>query len=343
MKLMTLTGCLLILMTFVQCKSKGKENPGKEKPPPMVDVLIAGHESISSSVEVNGTVLAFEMVDLHPEISGRITYLNIPDGTVVQEGTILARINDAELQAQLDQQKSQLDLAQKTEKRLRDLLKINGVNQADYDAAINQVNILEANIKITNALIDKTIIRAPFSGKLGLREVSPGAYVTPQTILGTLQQSDRLKIDFTVPETQASLVKPGNKIRIQLNGSKEIFNATISAIEPQMNATTRNIKARALLTNNSVFPGSFVKVMLDLDRDAIVVPTNAIIPDALANQVVVVENGKATFRNVETGFRNANIVEISSGVTPGDSIVVSGMLFVRPNAVVKVKKIVTLK
>lgn len=343
MKLTTIAGLSLVLMISAQCKPREKGNTGKEKPPAVVDVMIAGDEQINSSLEVNGTVLAYEMVELQPEISGRIVYLNMPDGQHVKEGTILARINDAELQAQLEQQQSQLDLANKTEKRLRDLLKINGVNQADYDAALNQVNSLEASIKVTRALLDKTVIKAPFDGKLGLREVSQGAYVTPQTLLGTLQQSDKVKIDFTVPETQAALVAPGHKVRIQLNGSKEVFNASISAVEPLVNATTRNIKARALLGSSALFPGSFVKVMIDQDRQAIVVPTNAIIPDALSNQVVVVSEGKASFRNVETGFRNANTVELVSGINKGDSVVVSGMLFVRPNAKVKVKKVVSLK
>ena len=332
-------GALIALSLIISCKSKNKELPTKEKQVVMVEAIIAGSQDIASSLEVNGTVLSNEMVELRPEISGRLTYLNIPDGGSVKAGTILARVNDADLQAQMEQQKTQFELATKTEKRLGDLLKVNGVNQADYDLALSQLNTIRANIKVLNAQIDKTVIKAPFSGELGIRVVSPGAYVTPQTLIGTLQQTDKVKIDFTVPETYASIIGKGNKVRIKTNGTSESLEAIISAIEPQINSVTRNIKVRAFLTGGIVSPGSFVKVLLDQNRKSIMVPSNAIIPDALSNQVVVVKNKKAVFTNVETGLRDETLVELTSGVNEGDSIVVSGMLFVRPNGAVKVQKI----
>lgn len=335
-----LLGLLVVfLLIIISCKSKKKELSQRERAAVEVDVIVAGAESITSSLEVNGTVLSNEMVELRPEISGRLIYLNIPDGAKVAKGAILARVNDAELLAQLEQQKSQLDLAQKTEKRLANLLKVNGVNQADYDAAVNQLNSIQAEIKVTTAQIEKTVIKAPFSGELGLREVSLGAYVTPSTLIGTLQQTDKVKIDFTVPETYASIVNKGGKLRIQTNASAGSLVATISAIEPQINSVSRNIKVRALLDDGIISPGAFVKVMIDQNRQSIMVPSNAIIPDALANQVVVVHHKKAIFTNVETGLRNDNLVELTSGINPGDSIIVSGMLFVRPNATIKVKKV----
>jgi len=222
-------------------------------------------------------------------------------------------------------------------------LKVNGVNQADYDAALSQVNTIQANMKVLNAQIDKTVIKAPFSGEIGIRVVSLGAYVTPQTLIGSLYQTDKVKIDFTVPETFASIVEKGNKVKIQSNSSAESLDATITAIEPQINTVSRNIKVRAMLTKGIIHPGAFVKVVLDQNRKGIMVPTNAIIPDALSNQVVVVRQNKAFFVNVETGLRNSNLVELTSGVNPGDSIIVSGMLFVRPKASVKVKRVVSLK
>jgi membrane fusion protein (multidrug efflux system) len=343
MKLTRLISVLIVLSFFISCKSKNKAQVVVEKPPVMVEVIVASAEDVASSLEVNGSVLSNEMVELRPEISGRLVYLNIPDGASVKAGTILAKVNDADLQAQLEQQKIQLDLAVKTEKRLSNLLKVNGVNQADYDVALSQVNTYQANIKVLNAQIDKTVIRAPFAGELGLRVVSPGAYVTPQTLIGTLQQSDKVKIDFTVPETYASIINKGDKVKIQTNASAESLDAIVSAIEPQINSVTRNIKVRAMLNSGIIHPGSFVKVLLDQNRKGIMVPTNAIIPDALSNQVVVVRNQKAVFVNVETGLRNATLVELTSGVNPGDSVIVSGMLFVRPNAAIKVSRARKLK
>jgi membrane fusion protein (multidrug efflux system) len=309
--------------------------------PVSVDVIIAEKVHFPSSIEVNGETLSEEMIELHPEISGRLTYLNIPDGAAVKKGAILAKINDADLQAQLQQQKVQLDLALKTEKRLKELLAVNGINQSDYDAALSQVNAISANIKVLDAQIDKAVVRAAFSGKLGLRMVSPGAYVTPQTLLGTLQEADSVKIDFTVPELYADLIRVGNLVSIQTNVSNQKQTAVISAIEPQINAVSRNIKVRARLKNAFISPGTFVKVSLNKDEEGIIVPSNALIPDATSNQVVVIKKRKAVFVNVETGIRNADMVELSKGVNSGDTIVVSGVLFVRPNSTVKIRNIKT--
>ena len=334
---------LIVLFFICSCTSKSKDLTPKEKPPVMVDVIIAGNQDFISNLEVNGSVLSNELVDLHPEVSGRLTYLNIPDGAMVTQGTILAKINDTDLQAQKEQYKVQLDLAVKTEKRLSDLLQVNGVNQADYDAALNQVNILKTNIAFVDAQLDKTIVRAPFAGELGLRLVSPGAYVTPSTILGTLGQTDKVKIDFAVPESYASLIQKGNLIKVQTIGSDEGLSATITAIDPQVNSVTRNIKVRAFLNGGNLLPGAFVKILLDKNRKAMIVPTNSIIPEAYLSQVVVIKNSKAVFKTVETNLRNGNVVEITKGIEVGDSVVVSGMLYVRPNAKVKIKRVKTLK
>jgi membrane fusion protein (multidrug efflux system) len=328
---------VLVALSLFSCK--GKKPKMKEKPPVTVDVMIAEKVNFPTNIEVNGSALCEEMIELHPEVSGRLTLLNIPDGASVSKGTVLAKINDAELQAQMQQLKVQLDLAVKTEQRLNKLLAVNSVNQAEYDAALSQVNMLNANINVLNAQIDKTIIRAPFSGKLGLRMVSVGAYVTPQTILGTLQQTDNIKIDFTVPETYANFLTVGSTVFIQTNDSKEQQTATISAIEPQINIETRNIKVRARMTEGYVKPGSFVKVLLSKDGEGIMVPSNAIIPDASSNQLVLIKNNKSVFVAVETGIRNEDAVEILSGVNYGDTIVISGVLFVKPNGAVKIRNV----
>jgi membrane fusion protein, multidrug efflux system len=328
---------LFVILALISCTNKSEKT--KERVQVTVDVIVASKVHFPSSVEVNGETLSEEMIELHPEISGRLTYLNIPDGATVQKGTILAKINDADLQAQLEQQKVQLDLAVKTEKRLKELLKVNGINQSDYDAALSQVNTINASIKVLEAQIDKTVVRAAFSGKLGLRMVSPGAYVTPQTLLGTLQEPENIKIDFTVPEFYASLIKVGNTITVGTNESENKLTGVISAIEPQINVGTRNIKVRARLKSGIINPGTFVKVSLDKVEEGIIVPSNAIIPDASSNQVVVIKHRKAVFVKVETGIRNADGVEITKGINSGDTIVISGVLFVRPNTFVKIRNV----
>lgn len=334
----------ILVLCSVALNYSCKKNPSaktnqKEKPPIAVDVIIASYSDFASNIEVIGSVLSEEMIELHPEVGGRIIYLNMPDGAKVSTGSILAKVNDADLQAQLQQQKVQLELAQKTEQRLAKLLSINGVDQATYDAAISQVNLYNAAINVLNAQIEKTVIKAPFSGTLGLRQISLGAFVSTSTVIGTLQQSDRIKIDFSVPETYSGLILKGKTVSIVTNESKQELYATINAIEPQINTTSRSLKVRAYLNQGSIRPGSFVKVLLNEKTNGILVPSNSIIPDALSNQVVVVKNGQAIFKNVETGIKTNNSVQITEGLQIGDTVIVSGMMYVRPKADVKIKKV----
>ena len=333
----------LILEGVYSCKNESKSPKAqKENSPTIVDVIIAEVQPISNIIEANGTVIANEYVELHPEVSGRLSFLKVAEGGAVVMGTILAKINDADLRAQLNKTKVQLDLAQTTVSRYKQLLDVSGINQSDYDIAVNAVNGYRADIQYTQSLIEKTVIRAPFTGIVGLRQVSPGAYVTPASVIATLQQVSKVKIDFTLPEAYGNAIKNGAIIDVSLGANADkIEKAVVLATEPGANTDTRNVKVRAMLQNATVNPGAFVKVYIDegKNRSSILVPTNAIIPEDKSNQVIVVKNGIANFINVQTGNRqNANI-EIISGLQPGDSIVVTGVLFARPKAKLKVRSI----
>lgn len=335
----------IVLIGFA-CKSKSAADKPRENPPTTVDVMIASPQSVSNIIEANGTIIANESVELRPEVTGRLTYLNIPEGKQVAKGTVLARINSADLVAQVQRSRVQLDLAEKTEQRLKQLLDVQGINQTDYDAVINQVNTLKADIAYTQTLIDKTVIRAPFSGTMGLRQVSPGAYVSSATVLATIQQLGRAKIDFTLPEQYSNLIKVGGTVDADIDEAGDTTQkATIVAMEPQANTQTRNVLVRALLQKGSPNPGAFVKVYVGTsgnDKKAILVPTNTIIPDDRNSQLIVVRGGKAKFVNVQTGLRSANNVEITKGINAGDSIVVTGVLFARPDAALKIRSVKTL-
>ncbi|MBC8033352.1 MAG: efflux RND transporter periplasmic adaptor subunit [Chitinophagaceae bacterium] len=329
---------------FTACKGKPDPVRPRDSGPVSVDVMIAATNPISNNVEANGTVLANEYVELQPELSGRLTYLNVPEGDFIKKGTVVARINDVDLQAQLVKSKVQSELAVQNEQRLRKLLDINGVNQADYDAALNQVNSLRADVAITKAAIEKSIVRAPFSGIIGLRQISPGAYVSPTTIIATLQQVDKIKIDFTLPESYGSSIRKGSIVNVIANEPNEGRKAVVIAVEPQINPTTRNLRVRAVMQQQKGGqPGAFVKVTLNTqsNRSAIMVPSNCIIPNDVEKQLIIVKNGKAAFVNVETGLRDANNVEIVKGLTAGDSVVITGVLFARDKAPVKVRSVKT--
>ncbi|MFI5153177.1 MAG: efflux RND transporter periplasmic adaptor subunit [Chitinophagales bacterium] len=336
----------LLLTLFLCCSRKKNSSQAKSSPPPVVDILLVSPQTVTNHVEVNGTVIANEYVELHPEASGRLIYLNVPEGKHVTAGTVIARVNDADLKAQINKSRVQLDLARKTEERYRQLLAVNGINQSDYDAALNAVNGYMADIEYNQALLDKTVVKAPFDGVVGLRQVSLGAYVSPASMIATIQQLDKIKIDFTLPEEYSRILKIGGLVEVAQDASdlSRRSKAVILAIEPQVIQSTRNLKVRAILEHSNANPGGFVKVYVDAgtDKNALMVPTNCIIPDDKNKQLVVIKNGKANFVNIQTGLRQANNVEITKGINAGDTIVVTGVLFVRPGNKVDIRQVVSL-
>jgi len=343
-------GILGATVLIAGCKGKAEMHNDRSRSqsnqPVVVDVLVANSGTISNALEANGSIVANEYAELHPEISGRITYLNVPEGSLIQQGTVIARINDADLQAQLQKSKVLLDLYEKTEERDRKLLDINGINQADYDLALNNVNGTKAEMAYTQAQIDKTVIRAPFTGVIGLRQVSIGAYVTSSNVIATIQQLDKIKVDFTIPEQYGAAIKKGGVVDVIIDASNNTHRkAIVVAYEPQITPTSRNLRVRAVLEEGKGHPGAFVKVYINatVDKKAILVPTNSIIPNDKNNQVILVKNGKASFTDVQTGVREANDVEITSGINPGDTVVVTGVLFARPDAPLKVRGVKTLE
>jgi membrane fusion protein (multidrug efflux system) len=330
------------LFVFSSCKEKQKTvDKFDPNAAVSVDVTVVEKQSIQKNVEVNGTVISNDFVELRPEVNGRVVFLQIPEGKVVNAGTILLKLNDADLQAQLEKIKVQIELAQTNEQRNKQLLSIKGINQSDYDLSLQQLKSLKADMAYTQSLIDKTIIKAPFTGQLGLRQISLGAYINTTTTVVTLQKINDLKIDFTVPELYKHLVVVGKKVTIgSIGADSNKLEATISAIEPQIIATSRNLKVRASV-KGKLSPGSFVKILLkDNDKEAssIMVPSNVIIPDSKTKQIVVVRDGKAKFVNIETGYRTQTAVEVTKGLQVGDSVIVAGMLFVKEGSKLKIGK-----
>lgn len=338
--------CIMSFVTACEGKAASVRSAAPVNKPAIVDVMVVQAKNITNTVEATGSIMANEYVELHPEVSGRITYLHVPEGAHVHQGELIGRIYDDDLQAQLQKSKVLLDLYQKTEERDRQLLAINGINQSDYDVALNNVKSTQADIAYTQAQINKTIIKAPFNGVIGLRQVSPGAYVSPSSIIATLQQIDQAKVDFMLPEQYSSLIKKGALVEVLTDVADSVKQkAVIIATEPQVSTGSRNIKVRALLLQRGYpSPGAFVKVYVKgaSQLKAMLVPSNAIIPDDKNNQLVVVKDGKAVYVNVQTGLRMANNVAITSGLNAGDTVVVTGVLFARPSAPVTIRNVKTI-
>jgi len=340
---------LLILITSIIIYNKvlHPKNPssaanGANKNAPVgVNVFVVSPQSLDNDIVASGTLLAYDEIELHSEISGKIISLNINEGSTIKKGDLMVKLFDADLQAQLKKLQAQKETADKNEQRLKQLLNIKGIGEQDYDNVITQQKTLQADIDNINAMISKTEIRAPFNGTIGLKNISIGAYLTPSISIATIQNISQLKLDFTIPEKYGSVIKNGDMLQFKVDGSNEIFTAKTYAIEHKIDADTRSIKARALVQNTSplLIPGAFAKIDVGLKKidNALLIPTQCIIPDARFKKVAIVKNGKAEFKKVETGVRNETMIQITNGLEIGDTVVTSGLLYVKPNSVLKIK------
>jgi len=324
------------------CNSKRKtevtaQQKGGYKPPtPKVDAFVVHPQTVSQTLEIPGTIVSEDATEIHPEMSGRITSLNVREGAHVGKGAVLAKLYDADLQAQKRKLQVQLQIAQQTANRHEKLLEIGGISKEDYAASALQVSNLRADLDIINTSIAKTVIRAPFSGKLGLKDISIGAYVTPQSVIATIQKTADLKIDFNVPEKYTNQIKKGQYVNFTVDGSNRNYAAVIAATQSGIDQNTRTLMIRAQVKGDvaGLTPGNFAKVKLNFEPDpnALLVPSQAIIPQARGKQVVVARNGTANFVDVTTGIRDSSMVEVTSGLSKGDTVVITGLLSVKPNA-----------
>jgi membrane fusion protein (multidrug efflux system) len=305
--------------------------------------MVLKTQSISETVEVTGNILPFESTEIRPEISGRVVSLNISEGATVGKGQLLVKLFDGDLQAELKKLQVQLAIAEKTEERQRELVKIGGISQQDYDLSILSVSNLKADIELTRVNIGKTEIRAPYAGKLGLKNVSPGAYVSPTNILTTISQVGQLKIEFSVPEKYRAQIRNGMEVDFQIEGSPNTYRAAISATESSVEENTRNLRIRAIIRNPDryLIPGNFAKVSIILGRNAnaIMIPSQAVIPVARGKQVVVLKGGAPVFTPITTGVRDSSNVQVTEGLSAGDTLITTGLLFIRPETKVKLTKV----
>jgi len=328
-------------------KDGGKGGPGGpgRGPTPAVNGFIVVAQNLREDVVSSGSLLAAEQVDIYPELSARITQLNIREGQPVAKGALLVKLFDADLRAQLQKLQAQADNARRTEERNKQLLDRGGISQQEYDIVTTNLRSSLADIELVKANLQRTEIRAPFSGIIGLRNVSPGAVVTPNTLIARLQQVSSLKLDFSIPEKYGSAVRVGSSISFLVDGARQPSQGIVYAIEPGVEEQTRNLRIRARVSNTSLTyrPGTFARVTLTIQNEkSLVVPTQAIIPQTRTNQVVVVKDGKAQFKDVTTGLRTAGAIQILSGLSAGDTVATTGLLFLKQDTPVKIGRVITL-
>ncbi|HSP89253.1 MAG TPA: efflux RND transporter periplasmic adaptor subunit [Ignavibacteriaceae bacterium] len=295
---------------------------------------IVKNEKLANNITTSGTILANEEVELMSEVAGKIVNIFFKEGSSIKKGDLLIKINDSELQAQLEKTKFNLKLLEDREYRQKVLLEREAISKEDYEVSLNELNVVKADIGLINAQIDKTELRSPFDGVIGLKNVSEGSFVNTNTIIATLQNINPVKIDFSIPEKYSGSVKIGDAVKFKVVGNNEVYIGKVYAIEPKIDPLTRTLKMRALYSNpnRNIFPGSFADVDLILDEidNALMVPTYSIVPELKGQKIFLYKNGNAVPQSVEIGIRTDTTVQITKGLKENDTIIVSGILQVKP-------------
>ena len=276
---------------------------------------------------------ANESVTLVSELSRLLVKIHVEEGSEVAAGELLFKLDDSDLAAELAEIDARLELATINKQRAENLLPTKAISQQDFDLASAELTILHAQRNTQAVQIAKTEIRAPFPGRVGLRLVSEGAFVSPATPLVTLQDLSRIKVDFPLPERYSSEVQAGQNFTFTVAGNGRIFDGVVTVIEPAIDAATRSLQVRGLCASpEGLLPGGFAEVSLALAELAhgFMVPSQAIIPSPRGQGVYLIVDGKAKLQPVEIGIRTPDQVQILRGVNEGDAVAITNLLRIRP-------------
>lgn len=332
--------CSILLTSCGSKSNEASSKPATQVEPLSVNGVVVHPQALENVVRSSGTVLASESVDLVAEAAGRIERISFREGAHVNRNDLLVKINDDDLQAQLKKTELQIQLAAEQEKRQKQLFGISGISQEQYDISVNQVNSYKADRENLVASIRKREIRAPFDGIVGLRYVSEGGYVSPTTRIASIQKINPLKVDFAIPEKYAGQVSVGDTVQFSSDETKLQFSGKLYAIEPKVDPATRTLQLRALCNNKSekIFPGAYVQIELHLKKipDALMVPTQAVVPVLKGQTIFVRKNGVVVSIPVNTGIRTASTVQILDGLSAGDTVITTGLMQLRPGMPVNV-------
>lgn len=316
-----------------------KDKDGKEKPMTVTGIVVKS-QTFDNTLSLSGSIEANEQVEIRSEISGIVEGIYFQEGSTVAKGQVLFKVNDIELKAQLIQAKTKEGLAGENERRAKLLLQKEAISQEEYDVARADYKSAQAQSQLINAQIYKTSVRAPFSGKIGLRAISPGTYITPSLLVAKLVNVNQLKITFSIPEKYASQVKTNVNLSFTVAGTTDTYTAKVYAIEPEVAVATRTLQVRAIAQNSNgkLLPGTFANVVLPLDiiKNAIVVPTEAIIPVQNGKKVFVANNGMAKEIMVATATRTDASILVLSGLKVSDTVLTSGVMALKNETPIKV-------
>jgi membrane fusion protein, multidrug efflux system len=312
--------------------------------PSLVMATIIKPVILNNTIKMTGNILANNQVELHSEVSGKVIRLYFEEGSHVNKNEILAKINDADLQAQMRKQEYQQKQFEDKVARQKVLLESNSISKEEFDNTFTSLNIIKSDIELIRAQIDKTEIRAPFSGIIGLRNIDEGSYISPVTVIAEIIEPDPVKIDFSIPEKYANSVRKNDTLNFTVQNARKKFTARIYAIEPGIDPSTRTLNIRAFCPNKQgeIIPGSFAEIELILNRKAFsfMVPNEAIIPVLKGKILYLYKNGTVKQVDVITGIRTDVKSEILEGLNEGDTLITTGIMKLKPGSPVKIIKII---
>jgi len=303
-----------------------------------VNMQVVQPERFTETLSVIGSIEANESVMLKSEISGKITGIFFNEGQYVEKGTLLIKVYDDDLQAQLTKAQANLRLTEDVESRQRQLLGREAISQQEYDVAFANLQAAQADVALLRSNISKTEIKAPFDGVVGFRMVSPGAYVTPGVDIASLVEINPVKIQFTVPEKYSQMLGVNTVIRYRLEGQPMERTARVYAVAPTIEQSTRTLQLKALTPNpnGALIPGAFarIEVLMEAQPNMVLIPAEAILTESAGQKVFLYRRGNVVPVMVETGTRTHNRVEIVSGIAPGDTVITTGMMQITPRTTV---------
>lgn len=312
-----------------------------------VNAMVLKPQKLTDVFRTKGQLLPDEEVDLSFEASGKITNIYFKEGTFVKRGTLLAKVNDQPLLAELRKLEAQIPLARERVNRQRTLLDKDAVSQEAYQAVTTDMDKLMADIDLVKARIQQTELRAPFDGIIGLRWVSEGAFASTGTVVARLTKISPLKIEFSVNERHANNIRPGTRIGFVVEGDETVYTANVYAIETTLDEKTLSLKARALYENpgGKLRPGrsASIEIILREIDNAIVVPSISTIAEMGRDLAFVYKNGKARQIEIRKGLRTASSVQILQGLQSGDTLLTTGVMQLRDGLDVTISNLVDIE
>lgn len=334
---------LAIPKLFGSKPSKKMAGSGKRNMPVQVEAFVIKKQLLQEKYTLPGTIIASEEVQLRSEISGKITAIYFQEGSAVSKGKLLVKLYDSDIIAQKQKALANLNLAIDKEKRQRSLLEKEVISIEDYRTTQRELEASVADTALLNAQLRKTEIRAPFDGLIGIRLVSEGSFVNSGAVIADLVSTAPKKIEFSVPEKIAQRIRENEIVQFTIQGSTKSYSAEIFAINPKIDEASRTTKVRAQCDKESrdLISGLFCKVVLPIsfDSSALVIPTQAILPDLAGSKVIKISGQKPSPTIVKTGIRSENNIEILTGINEGDTIALTGLQMIRPKSTIKIRSI----